>query len=108
MVKLADTLDLGSNAKSVQVQVLSSVPTKRRTFCPSFSMSVDGLATKLNIVGKLCLQPAFAADRKQRGGKREAFAKTVRSGHSRQRRHVSVTRMACKVQYAPFVVRRRD
>ncbi len=26
MVKLADTLDLGSNAKSVQVQVLSSVP----------------------------------------------------------------------------------
>ena len=67
MVKLADTLDLGSNAKSVQVQVLSSVPTKRRTFCPSFSMSVDGLATKLNIVGKLCLQPAFAADRKQRG-----------------------------------------
>ena len=29
MVKLADTLDLGSNAKSVQVQVLSSVPTVR-------------------------------------------------------------------------------
>ena len=29
MVELADTLDLGSNAKSVQVQVLSSVPTVR-------------------------------------------------------------------------------
>ena len=28
-MKLADTLDLGSNAKSVQVQVLSSVPTVR-------------------------------------------------------------------------------
>lgn len=30
MVKLADTLDLGSNAKSVQVQVLSSVPINQK------------------------------------------------------------------------------
>ena len=32
MVELADTLDLGSNAKSVQVQVLSSAPNKVDSF----------------------------------------------------------------------------
>lgn len=36
MVKLADTLDLGSNATSVQVQVLSSVPQKMAAYAVIF------------------------------------------------------------------------
>ena len=103
MVKLADTLDLGSSAIACRFKSCHPYQKIRRHFavfhffCPLTDLR------QFTIVGKQCLQPVLVqltASKERR--KRVAFAEIVRSGHSKQTRH-AVTRAMHGGATAPFV-----
>ena len=151
MVKLADTLDLGSSARACRFKSCHPYQLKdgfqavfsfvRRRTCDNayivgklclqpalvqltlryyarfsrykschpyqlkdgfqavFSFVRRRTCDNAYIVGKLCLQPALVQLTASKGsGKRNAFANTVRSGHSRQIKHDSVAHTVCKVR----------
>ncbi len=95
MVKLADTLDLGSSAIACRFKSCHPYQKIRRHFAVFLFLSVDGLATICN-----CRQTVFAtctcaADRKQR----ETQARSI-CGNRAQRtcRNSGVGKFICKTK----------